>query len=107
MNNLKTKVLTAALCSVLSLECYAAAVNPASTTYVTQAIQTAINAFSKTQTYKVGQVAQGGVIVYVDQTGKHGLVAALDDSATAVGLPYFNPSIFGSTLPLCQDSCRL
>jgi hypothetical protein len=30
-------------------------------------------------TYQVGDFAQGGIVFYVDETGKHGLVAALED----------------------------
>ena len=31
---------------------------------------------------KVGQAYQGGIIAYVDATGKHGLIAALNDQST-------------------------
>ena len=33
---------------------------------------------------KVGQIYQGGVVVYVDSTGIHGLICALTDAATGV-----------------------
>ena len=29
--------------------------------------------------YRVGDLAQGGIVFYVDETGQHGLVAALED----------------------------
>ncbi len=36
--------------------------------------------------YTIGQMAEGGVVFYVDCTGQHGLVAALSDQGT--GIPY-------------------
>lgn len=115
MKYFKKEVLTAVLCSLLSIETNAAVSNPASTNYVDKAVQNAINqttytagtgisiianVISQVPTYTVGQVAQGGVVVYVDETGKHGLVAALEDLAppsSTTFYPYFNPSIYGST----------
>jgi len=35
-------------------------------------------------TYKVGEFEQGGVIFWVDNTGQHGLVCAINDQSTAM-----------------------
>lgn len=39
---------------------------------------------TKTNTYKVGDFAQGGVIFWLDETGQHGLVAAKSDQSAGV-----------------------
>ncbi len=44
---------------------------------------------ANTITYKVGDNAQGGVVFWVDETGQHGLVAALQD----VSGPIFSPAL--------------
>ena len=33
----------------------------------------------ETTTYQVGDFAEGGIVFYVDETGEHGLVAAMED----------------------------
>jgi len=44
---------------------------------------------------QVGQKYQGGIIAYVDDTGKHGLIAAPSDQST--GIRWNNDSFFGVT----------
>ena len=39
-------------------------------------------------TYQVGDLAQGGIIFYVDETGQHGLVAATEDLTDGATSPY-------------------
>jgi len=39
---------------------------------------------SATNTYSIGDFAQGGVVFWVDNTGEHGLVAAKEDQSTGV-----------------------
>jgi len=40
------------------------------------------------QTYQVGDLAEGGIIFYVDSTGQHGLVAAMEDLTEGATDPY-------------------
>ena len=40
--------------------------------------------FSSLRTYAVGDFAQGGVVFWVDETGRHGLVCAIQDQSTAI-----------------------
>jgi hypothetical protein len=41
-------------------------------------------------TYTVGQLIFGGKVFYVDESGRHGLVAALSDQNGGTALPWFN-----------------
>lgn len=42
----------------------------------------------ESQTYQVGDLAEGGIVFYVDSTGQHGLVAALEDLTEGATDPY-------------------
>ena len=39
--------------------------------------------------YEVGDFAQGGIVFYIDETGEHGLVAALEDLAEGANMGYW------------------
>ena len=39
-------------------------------------------------TYQVGDLAEGGIVFYVDETGQHGLVAAMEDLTEGATDPY-------------------
>ena len=39
---------------------------------------------------KVGKAHQGGIIAYLDETGKHGLIAAPEDQTTIAGIQWYN-----------------
>ena len=41
-------------------------------------------------TLRIGQAYQGGIIFYIDESGQHGLIAAVADQS--VGVQWFNPS---------------
>ena len=41
---------------------------------------------------KIGQLHQGGIIFYLDETGKHGLIAAPEDQTTSTGIQWYNGS---------------
>lgn len=85
------------LCFTISTHVHAAA-NPASTDYVDRAVQNAAytagtgisisssRVISQTPTYSVGDIAQGGVVMYVDATGRHGLVLGLTSFES---VPYY------------------
>jgi len=45
---------------------------------------------TSTPTYTVGQAAQGGIVFWVDETGQHGLVAAITDQTTNDGIRWNN-----------------
>jgi len=45
-----------------------------------------------TEIFRVGQEYQGGIIAYVDYTGKHGLIAAPTDQSA--GIQWYNGSYF-------------
>lgn len=86
----KKNILTIAL-STLFFSSMAFASNPASTTYVDNAIAastvTAGDGLTKTNNtlslnpfYHVGDIAQNGIVYFVDQTGQHGLLMALQDA---------------------------
>lgn len=49
----------------------------------------------------IGTVAHGGVVFYVDETGHHGLVCALDDQSTSA--PWNNTGILSSPLGIDGD----
>jgi len=38
--------------------------------------------------YEIGDVAEGGIVFYIDETGEHGLVAALEDLTEGATDPY-------------------
>ncbi len=44
---------------------------------------------SKIATYSVGDFAQGGVVFYVDETGQHGLVCAIEDQGGGSGIRWY------------------
>ncbi len=44
---------------------------------------------------KVGQLYQGGIIFYIDGTGRHGLIAAPKDQS--IGIPWFNNGVYVSS----------
>jgi hypothetical protein len=43
---------------------------------------------SQTPQYQVGDLVEGGIVFYVDETGEHGLVAALEDLTEGATDPY-------------------
>lgn len=59
-----------------------AANNPASTTYVENYVQNYVDQAMAAPRYTVGQIAQGGVVFYVDASGQHGLVLSLQNLTT-------------------------
>ena len=79
------KILITALCALAPAAVFSAASNPASKAYVQQVVaesdatlRTNITESIAAQTYKIGQVALGGVVFFVEQDGRHGLVVSLD-----------------------------
>ena len=46
------------------------------------------NQSSGTTTYSVGDIAQGGKVFWVDETGQHGLVVALEDAAGSTAIDW-------------------
>ena len=93
MNNYVSSLLLAATLGVP----YTVHANPASTDYVNQRISEAVTTLTNTlkseinrlssqitsqriQTHGIGERYQGGVIFFVDDSGLHGLIAALRDA---------------------------
>ncbi|MFZ4077079.1 MAG: hypothetical protein ACOYKA_03740 [Legionellaceae bacterium] len=83
----KFSFISAAIAATLSTHTFAIGSSPASMSYVqTQVanvqtqlmnyVNSIVNAIPATPTYKVGDIALGGTVFYVDNTGTHGLVAS-------------------------------
>ena len=79
----KFSFISAAIAATLSTHAFAGSSNPASMGYVQTQIEgvmsyvnTLFDAIPVTPTYTVGQQALGGTVIYVDNTGTHGLVAS-------------------------------
>ena len=72
---MKMKLIAATLCTLLTTHAYCAS-NPASTTYVDNAIN---NYKNSVLNLKIGDFYQGGVVFYLDSTNQHGLTAAITD----------------------------
>jgi len=82
-----------------SFQSFSAPSNPASQAYVNTVVQNAVDSFtagngilitgttiSTTPFLSVGDLYQGGVVFYVDDTGRHGLAVALTDQSTGISL---------------------
>lgn len=63
-------------------------VNIIASNIATDIVERRIASYAESVTYKVGQLAQGGVVVYVDESGQHGIVAALTEDIRGVTAPY-------------------
>lgn len=103
MNHYLTRILLgASLCVPHTLQA-----NPASTDYVNQRISEAVNTLTSTlkseinrlatqitsqhiPTHALGERYQGGVIFFVDDSGLHGLIAALSDANKGEGIQWQN-----------------
>ncbi len=48
------------------------------------------NYYDNTNTYQIGDFAQGGVVFWVDETGKHGLVCSVEDASSSAILDLSN-----------------
>ncbi len=107
MKMLKNTFVVASL-SLLSPFSIWAGSNPASIDYVDNAVLSAApiagngllktgNELSLTPYYQIGDLAQDGIVFFLDNTGRHGLVAALTDSINSP-LPWWPVSGGGVTV---------
>lgn len=87
------KRLSSTLLLLLATSSVHAGDNPASRNFVLAEVaklkQYVRDYVASTVTYKIGDNAQGGVVFWVDETGQHGLVAALED----ISGPILNPQL--------------
>ncbi len=88
------KILITALCALAPAAVFSAASNPASKAYVQEVVAESeatssaninerIAAAAEANFYTVGQLAQGGIVFYVDATNLHGLVVALSNRSNS------------------------
>ena len=67
-------------------------------------------------TYQVGDLAEGGIVFYVDETGEHGLVAAMEDLEGAFEWGCYSGNVDGAdglaigtgyqnTIDIVNDNC--
>lgn len=87
--NMKTsiKTITAAVVMLLTVACQKQTAKP------DQALS-ANDANASTQALAIGQEYQGGIIVYIDSTGLHGIIASKSD--VSIGATWYNGA-FGIT----------
>jgi len=92
MHSKKIHYFCLAALQFLTLSSHAANLNPITVGQVQEIVdevaERKIQTFQKALTYTVGQLALGGIVIYVDETGQHGIVAALAEDSRGVTAAY-------------------